>query len=466
MDAARTLFEKIWDLHLVAQPEGSAESLLYVDWNLVHEGPFYAFDGLKQEGRKVRRPLQTLAFADHYVPTLKRELGTAGIADAEARTMVEQLERNAAETRIVHFGLAHPQQGIMHVVGPELGFAQPGLIISGADSHTSTYGAFGALGFGVGASQVQHILATQTVWYRKPKSMRIRADGALRPGVSAKDLVLAIIGQIGIGGAQGHVIEYAGGAVAGLSMEGRMTLCNMSIEAGARAGMVAPDETTYAYLRGRERAPQGAQWDAALALWRSLPSDADAKFDREVTFDASRLEPMATWGTAQDEVAPLSGRIPDPASIADPERRARSEAALAYMQLRPGTALRDVKVDRVFIGSCTNARIEDLREAAKVAAGRKAKVPAIVVPGSMGVKRAAEAEGLHEVFLAAGFEWRAPGCSMCTGSNGDRVPAGERCASTSNRNFEGRQGRGSRTHLVSPASAAAAAITGTLGGGA
>jgi 3-isopropylmalate/(R)-2-methylmalate dehydratase large subunit len=464
MAAPRTLFEKIWDLHLVAQPEGSAESLLYVDWNLVHEGPFYAFDGLKQEGRAVRRPKQTLAFADHYVPTLKRELGTAGIADAEARVMVEQLERNAAATQIVHFGISHPQQGIMHVVGPELGFAQPGLIISGADSHTSTYGAFGALGYGVGASQVQHILATQTVWYKKPKTMRIAAEGALRPGVSGKDLVLAIIGQIGIGGAAGHVIEYAGSAIAALSMEGRMTMCNMSIEAGARSGMIAPDQTTYAYLRGRERSPRGKAWDEALAFWKSLPSDPGAKFDREVAIDAAALEPMATWGTAQDEVAPLSGRVPDPKSIADPERRARAEAALAYMQLAPGTAMRDVRVDRVFIGSCTNARIEDLRDAARVVKGRKASIPAIVVPGSMGVKNAAEAEGLHEVFLAAGFEWRAPGCSMCTGSNGDRVPAGERCASTSNRNFEGRQGRGSRTHLVSPATAAAVALSGRLAG--
>ncbi len=462
--AARTLFEKIWDLHLVAQPQGSAESLLYVDWNLVHEGPFYAFDGLKQDGRPVRRPRQTLAFADHYVPTLKRELGTAGIADAEARVMVEQLERNAAATNIVHFGIAHPQQGIMHVVGPELGFAQPGLLISGADSHTSTYGAFGALGFGVGASQVQHILATQTVWYKKPRNMRVTVDGALPAKVTAKDLILAIIGEIGIGGAAGHVIEYAGSAIASLSMEGRMTLCNMSIEAGARAGMVAPDRTTYDYLRGREHAPKGKHWDAALALWQSLPTDPGAKFDREVSLDAAALEPMATWGTAQDEVAPLSGRVPDPQSFADPERRARSEAALSYMDLKPGTRLKDVKVDRVFIGSCTNARIEDLREAALVVKGRKARVPAIVVPGSMGVKRAAEAEGLHEVFLAAGFEWRAPGCSMCTGSNGDRVPAGERCASTSNRNFEGRQGRGSRTHLVSPATAAAVAISGTLAG--
>src|SRR4051812_40918815 len=352
--ASRTLFEKIWDLHLVAQPQGSAESLLYVDWNLVHEGPFYAFDGLKQDGRPVRRPKQTLAFADHYVPTLKRELGTAGIADAEARVMVEQLERNAAATNIVHFGISHPQQGIMHVVGPELGFAQPGLLISGADSHTSTYGAFGALGFGVGASQVQHILATQTVWYKKPRNMRIAVDGALPTGVTAKDLILAIIGEIGIGGAAGHVIEYAGSAIAGLSMEGRMTLCNMSIEAGARAGMVAPDRTTYDYLRGREHAPKGKQWDAALAVWQSLPTDAGAKFDREVSLDGAALEPMATWGTAQDEVAPLSGRVPDPKSFADPERRARSEAALSYMNLKPGTPLKDVKVDRVFIGSCTN----------------------------------------------------------------------------------------------------------------
>jgi 3-isopropylmalate/(R)-2-methylmalate dehydratase large subunit len=462
MPSARTLFQKIWDLHVIAQPDPAGESLLYVDWNLVHEGPFYAFDGLRQEKRPVRKPLQTLAFADHYVPTTDRSQGTQGIADPEVRTMIEQLEGNASRTEIVHFGMAHPQQGIMHVVGPELGVAQPGLLISGADSHTSTYGAFGVLGFGVGASQVKHILATQTVWYRKPKVMRITVDGTLPAAVTPKDLILAIIAKIGIDGAAGHVIEYAGSTLRALSMEGRMTVCNMSIEAGARAGMIGPDATTYAYLQGRERAPRGAAWDQALHFWKSLSTDAGAVFDREVSFDASGLEPMVTWGTNQDEAVPVSASVPDPESFSDPERRKRSATALAYMQLTPGTPIRDIRIDRVFIGSCTNARIEDLREAASVAKGRKTVVPAIVVPGSMSVKRAAEAEGLHEVFLSAGFEWREPGCSMCTGSNGDKVPAGERCASTSNRNFEGRQGRGSRTHLVSPAMAAAAAVTARL----
>ena len=462
MPHVNTLFGKIWDLHLIAQPEPEGEALLYVDWNLVHEGPFYAFDGLRQDKRAVRRPLQTLAFADHYVPTTRRALGSAGVADPEARTMIEQLAGNAERTQIVHYGLLHPQQGIMHVVGPELGLAQPGMLISGADSHTSTYGAFGALGYGVGASQVKHILATQTVWYRRPKVMRINVNGSLAVGVTAKDLILAIIEKIGIGGATGHVIEFAGSAIRALSMEARMTICNMSLESGARAGMIAPDETTFAYLRACQHAPKGAAWDAALAFWKSLPSDADAQFDAEVALDASALEPLVTWGTNQDEAVPVSGRVPDPAVFADPERRQRGEVALAYMRLAPGTAVRDIAVDRVFIGSCTNGRIEDLRAAAGVARGRKAAVPTIVVPGSMSVKRAAEAEGLDRIFLDAGFEWRDPGCSMCTGSNGDKVPPGERCASTSNRNFVGRQGRDSRTHLVSPAMAAAAAVTGRL----
>jgi 3-isopropylmalate/(R)-2-methylmalate dehydratase large subunit len=457
----KTLFAKICECHTVLQRD-DGEALLYVDYNVVHEGPFYAFDGLRQQGRKVRRPLQTLAFADHYVPTTDRHLGTRGIADPEARTMVEQLETNARDTGIVHFGIAHPQQGIMHVVAPELGLIQPGMVVTGSDSHTSTNGAFGAFAYGVGASQVQHILATQTVWYRKPKVMRISVFGALHAGISAKDVSLAIIARIGVGGGAGHVIEYAGSAIRGLSMEGRMTLCNMSIEAGARTGMVAPDDKTYEYLRGREGAPRGGEWDQAIRYWRTLVSDADATFDHELHLSAEEIEPMVTWGTYQDEACAVSGRIPDPASYADPARQSRAEKALAYMQLKPGTPIADIRIDRVFIGSCTNARIEDLRAAAAVAKGHKAAVPTTVVAGSMSVKRAAEAEGLHEVFLSAGFEWREPGCSMCTGSNGDRVPAGERCASTSNRNFEGRQGRGSLTHLVSPAMAAAAAITGRL----
>ena len=459
---ARTLFDKIWDLHLIAQPAPKGEALLYVDWNLVHEGPFYAFDGLKQSGRKLRRPLQTLAFADHYVPTTQRELGSAGASDSEARNMIDQLEANAKRTQIVHWGINHNQQGIMHVVGPELGLAQPGMLISGADSHTTTYGAFGALGYGVGASQVEHILATQTVWYLRPKQMRINVTGHLPIGVTAKDLILAIIAKIGIGGGAGHVIEFAGNTISALSMEARMTLCNMSLESGARAGMIAPDDTTFSYLHATQYAPKGPAWDKALQFWKTLPTDDDARNDIEHSIDASELEPMVTWGTNQDEAVPVSGRVPDPANFSDPKRRVRGEAALQYMQLKPGMAIQDIKIDRVLIGSCTNGRIEDLREAAQVAKGRKAVVPTLVVPGSMSVKRAAEAEGLDKLFIEAGFEWRSPGCSMCTGSNGDKVPAGERCASTSNRNFVGRQGPGSRTHLVSPAMAATAAISGHL----
>ena len=459
---ARTLFDKIWDLHLIAQPAPKGEALLYVDWNLVHEGPFYAFDGLKQSGRKLRRPFQTLAFADHYVPTTQRELGSAGASDSEARNMIDQLEANAKRTQIVHWGINHNQQGIMHVVGPELGLAQPGMLISGADSHTTTYGAFGALGYGVGASHVEHILATQTVWYLRPKQMRINVTGHLPIGVTAKDLILAIIAKIGIGGGAGHVIEFAGSTISALSMEARMTLCNMSLESGARAGMIAPDDTTFSYLHATQYAPKGPAWDKALQFWKTLPTDDDARNDIEHSIDASELEPMVTWGTNQDEAVPVSGRVPDPANFSDPKRRVRGEAALQYMQLKPGMAIQDIKIDRVFIGSCTNGRIEDLREAAQVAKGRKAVVPTLVVPGSMSVKRAAEAEGLDKLFIEAGFEWRSPGCSMCTGSNGDKVPAGERCASTSNRNFVGRQGPGSRTHLVSPAMAATAAISGHL----
>jgi len=459
---ARTLFDKIWDLHLIAQPAPKGEALLYVDWNLVHEGPFYAFDGLKQSGRKLRRPLQTLAFADHYVPTTQRELGSAGASDSEARNMIDQLEANAKRTQIVHWGINHNQQGIMHVVGPELGLAQPGMLISGADSHTTTYGAFGALGYGVGASQVEHILATQTVWYLRPKQMRINVTGHLPIGVTAKDLILAIIAKIGIGGGAGHVIEFAGSTISALSMEARMTLCNMSLESGARAGMIAPDDTTFSYLHATQYAPKGPAWDKALQFWKTLPTDDDARNDIEHSIDASELEPMVTWGTNQDEAVPVSGLVPDPATFSDPKRRVRGEAALQYMQLKPGMAIQDIKIDRVFIGSCTNGRIEDLRQAAHVAKGRKAVVPTLVVPGSMSVKRAAEAEGLDKLFIEAGFEWRSPGCSMCTGSNGDKVPAGERCASTSNRNFVGRQGPGSRTHLVSPAMAATAAISGHL----
>ena len=461
MAAGRTLLRKILDLHTIVERE-DGERLLYVDYNVVHEGPFYAFDALAREQRAVLRPAQTLGFADHYVPTTGRERGIAGIADAEARAMVERLEDNAKRTGIVHFGLSSPQQGIMHVVAPELGVAQPGMVIVGSDSHTCTNGAFGALAFGIGASQVKHVLATQTLWVKLPRAMRVTIDGALGPGVSAKDLVLAVIAHIGMAGGRGSAIEYAGSAVRALTMEARMTLCNMTIEAGARAGLVAPDDKTYAYLAGRPYAPAGAAWTEALAFWQALPSEADAVFDSEIRIDGSAVQPMVTWGTSQDEACAVSGHVPDPRAIGDPARRARAEHALDYMGLRPGMRVSDITIDRVFIGSCTNARLEDLREAARVARGRTARVPAIVVPGSMAVKRAAEAEGLHEIFRRAGFEWRDPGCSMCTGANGDLVPAGERCASTSNRNMEGRQGKGSRTHLMSPAMAAAAAVAGRL----
>ncbi|MCC6531188.1 MAG: 3-isopropylmalate dehydratase large subunit [Burkholderiales bacterium] len=458
---ARTLLKKVVDLHAVARND-DGDLLLYVDYNVVHEGPFYAFDGLAREGREVARPAQTVACADHYVPTTGRDKGTAGIKDAEARDMVERLRQNAERTRIVHFGIDHPQQGIMHVVVPEQGMAHPGMVIVGSDSHTCTNGAFGAFAFGVGASQVKHVLATQTLWVKVPRAMRIDVQGELAPGVSAKDLALAIIARIGMAGGAGAALEYCGSAVRALSMEARMTLCNLTVEAGARSGMVAPDEKTFEYLRELPYAPRGADWEAARSFWQTLPSDPGAVFDSEVSIDGSRLGPMVTWGTSQDEACEVGSRIPEPALIDDPGRRARAERALAYMGIAPGTPLTDIAIDRVFIGSCTNARLDDLRAAARVAAGRKVRIPAIVVPGSRTVKRQAEAEGLHEVLLSAGFEWRDAGCSMCTGSNGDLVPSGERCASTSNRNMEGRQGKGSRTHLMSPAMAAAAAISGRI----
>jgi len=461
MTTARTMLQKIVDLHAVTQ-RGEDETLLYVDYNVVHEGPFYAFDGLVREQRQVLRPAQTIACADHYVPTVGRERGTAGIADPEARAMVERLQKNAERTGIVHFGISHPQQGIMHVVVPEMGMAQPGMVIVGSDSHTCTNGAFGALAFGIGASQVKHVLATQTIWFRRPRMLRVTIDGKLGRGVSAKDLALAIIARLSIAGGNRSAIEYTGAAIRALEMDGRMTLCNLTIEMGARAGMVAPDDKTIAYLKGLPYAPQAADFARATSFWQTLASDADAKFDAEIRMDGAAIEPMVTWGTCQDEACGVNAEVPDPRAFEDAGRRARAEHALAYMQLKPGTPVKDIPIHRVFIGSCTNARLSDIREAARVAKGKKVRIPAIVVPGSMTVKRAAEAEGLHEVLLAAGFEWRDAGCSMCTGSNGDLVPAGERCASTSNRNVEGRQGKGSRTHLVSPAMAAAAAITGRI----
>ncbi len=457
----RTLFEKIWDNHVVArQPDGTC--LLYVDRHLVHEvtSP-QAFEGLRVAGRKVRRPDLTLAVPDHNVPTTDRRLG---IADPISRLQVETLEQNCREFGIRLFGMDDIRQGIVHVIGPEQGFTLPGTVIVCGDSHTSTHGAFGALAFGIGTSEVEHVLATQTILQKKPKTMRIWVEGELHEGCTAKDVILAIIGTIGTAGGTGHVIEYAGPVIQALSMEGRMTICNMSIEAGARAGLIAPDEKTFAYLKGRPMAPKGAAWEAAVTYWRTLPSDPDASFDREVRIDAATIEPQVTWGTSPQDVVPISGRVPDPKDAPTPERRAAMERALAYMGLEPGTPMEEIRIDKVFIGSCTNARIEDLRLVAKIVKGKKVAphVQAIIVPGSGLVKHQAEEEGLDVIFKEAGFEWREAGCSMCLGMNPDRLNPGERCASTSNRNFEGRQGKGGRTHLVSPAMAAAAAITGKL----
>ena len=458
---ARTLFEKIWDSHLVDEAaDGTAT--LYVDRHLVHEvtSP-QAFEGLRMAGRAVRRPDATLAVADHNVPTTAR---AEGIRDPESRLQVETLEANCAEFGVPYFAMDDVRQGIVHIVGPEQGMTQPGMTIVCGDSHTSTHGAFGALAFGIGTSEVEHVLATQTLVQQRPNSMRVTIDGALRPGVVAKDVILAVIGAIGTAGGTGHVIEYAGSVIRGLSMEERMTVCNMSIEAGARAGLIAPDDVTFDYLRGRPLAPGEADFDRAVELWRALPSDPGAAYDREVTLDAADIPPLVTWGTSPEDVVAIDGVVPDPAAARDAGKRAAMERSLAYMDLVPGTPMTDVAVDRVFIGSCTNGRIGDLRAAAAIARGRKvaAGVSAMVVPGSGLVKRQAEEEGLDQVFLDAGFEWREPGCSMCLAMNADRLEPGERCASTSNRNFEGRQGRGGRTHLMGPAMAAAAAITGRL----
>jgi len=458
MTRARTLFDKIWDAHLVAEPAGRSP-ILYIDLHLVHEvtSP-QAFDGLRAAGRKVRQPLRTVATVDHNVPTEPR--GTP-ITDLIAAAQIAALQRNCKEFGIRLFDIDSDEQGIVHVIGPELGLTQPGMTIVCGDSHTSTHGAFGALAFGIGTSEVEHVLATQCLAQQKPKTMKIDVHGHLAEGVTAKDLALGIIGQIGTDGATGHVIEYAGPAVRALSMEGRMTLCNMSIEAGARAGMVAPDETTIAYVNDRRFAPRDAEWEAAVAHWQSLPTDEGATFDRVVEIDAAQLCPFVTWGTNPGMVAPVTGRVPDIKGFQDGDRRA-AELALQYMGLEPGRRIEDIEVDRVFIGSCTNSRLEDLRAAARVAKGHRVspKVRAMVVPGSQAVKRAAEHEGLNKIFLSAGFEWRESGCSMCLGMNPDILQPGERCASTSNRNFEGRQGRGGRTHLVSPMMAAAAAIAG------
>jgi 3-isopropylmalate/(R)-2-methylmalate dehydratase large subunit len=458
--AAKTMFDKIWSRHVIAEEEG--EVLLYVDRAYIHEGSSHAFAQLDKRNRMVARPEQVFAHADHYVPTTGREKGVEGIAIPEIRNMVKLLQANTAKHGVTLFGIDDPRQGILHIVPPEQGITQPGLLIVGADSHTSTHGAFGSLAFGAGASDVMHVLATQQLWQRKPAALRVTVNGKLGFGVSAKDVILAIIAKIGVFGGAGHVIEYAGSAITGLTMEGRMTLCNMSIEAGARAGMVAPDDTTYAYVEGRPYAPRKAEWAAAVAAWKSLPTDAGAKFDKDMTLDGPAIAPMVTWGTNPEMAGPVTGNVPDVKAVGDDNRRAEYEAALDYMGLRSGMPIQDIQVDRVFIGSCTNARIEDMRAAAEVARLGRAKIPAWVVPGSGTVKAQAEKEGLDKVFIAAGFEWRDPGCSLCTAINGDQLKPGERCASTSNRNFRGRQGIGGRTHLVSPAMAAAAALKGRL----
>jgi 3-isopropylmalate/(R)-2-methylmalate dehydratase large subunit len=453
----RTLFDKVWESHLVPRADGLPE-LLYVDLHLVHEvtSP-QAFEGLRTAGRKVRRPDLTIATMDHNVVT-----GDDTPMDELSKQQLGALATNCEEFGVPLYATGSGREGIVHVIGPELGLTQPGMTIVCGDSHTSTHGAFGALAFGIGTSEVEHVLATQTLQQNKPRSLRINFVGELPENVTAKDIVLAAIGQLGVDGGVGHVIEYAGPVIEQLSMEGRLTICNMSIEAGARAGMIAPDETTFAYLEGRPGAPSGADWDAALEWWRDLPSDPDAVFDRELEIDVSELGSQVTWGTNPGMVVPIDGNVPDPADMDDADERAAAERALAYMALEPGTPIRDIEVGRVFIGSCTNSRIEDLRAAAAVVRGHHVhpSVRAMVVPGSAQVKQQAEAEGLDRIFVDAGFEWRRAGCSMCLGMNPDVLAPGERCASTSNRNFEGRQGAGGRTHLVSPAVAAATAIAG------
>ncbi len=458
--APRTLVDKIWTRHVVVQD--GAEVLLYVDRAFIHEGASHAFDKLEEEGRSVARPRQVFAFTDHYVPTIGRDRGLSGIANADIRNMIVRLHANADKHGIRLFGIDDPHQGILHIVPPEQGITQPGLMICGADSHTATHGAFGCIAFGIGASEMMHVMATQAIWQRPQKSMRITIDGELGFGVAPKDVILAIVALIGVDGGTGHIIEYAGSTLRRMSMEGRMTICNMSIEAGARAGMVAPDETTFEYLHGRAYAPKASGWDAALAFWKTLPSDEGARYDREVALSAPEIAPMVTWGTNPAQGAPVTGVVPDPRDVADAIAAQEVASAIEYQGLAPGMALGDIRVDRVFIGSCTNSRIEDLRAAAEVAKLGKAVVSAWVVPGSQHVKRQAEQEGLDAVFRNSGFEWREPGCSLCTAINGDQLRPGERCASTSNRNFKGRQGPGGRTHLMSPAMAAAAALKGRL----
>lgn len=458
----RTLAEKVWDDHLVVKGENGEPDLIYIDLHLVHEvtSP-QAFDGLRAEGRPLRRLDLTIATEDHNTPTWDID---KPIADLTSRTQIDTLRRNAAEFGVRLHSLGDAEQGIVHVVGPQLGLTMPGITVVCGDSHTSTHGAFGAMAFGIGTSEVEHVMATQTLPLKPFKTMAVNVEGTLRPGVTAKDIILAVIAQIGTGGGQGYVLEYRGSAIRALSMEGRMTICNMSIEAGARAGMVAPDDTTFAYLEGRPHAPKGQDWDDAVAYWRTLPTDEGAVFDAEVFIDADELEPFVTWGTNPGQGSSLSASVPDPSEIADPNERAAAERALEYMALTPGTPLKEVPVDAVFMGSCTNSRIEDLRAFASIIEGRKKAdgVRVMVVPGSARVRLEAEAEGLDRIIKDFGAEWRFAGCSMCLGMNPDQLAPGERCASTSNRNFEGRQGKGGRTHLVSPLVAAATAIRGTL----
>ena len=458
---SRTLFDKIWDYHLINTQEDGA-SLIYIDRHLVHEvtSP-QAFEGLRISGRTVNSPNRTLAVADHNVPTTDRALG---IDEEESRIQVEALDQNVKDFGIPYFNMMDERQGIVHVIGPEQGFTQPGMTIVCGDSHTATHGAFGALAFGIGTSEVEHVLATQTLIQKPAQNMLINIEGELQTGVSAKDLVLAIIGKIGTAGGTGHVIEYSGEAIKKLSMEGRMTVCNMSIEAGARAGMIAPDQVTFDYLADKPMSPKGSDWDLAMQWWKSLPSDDNAFYDKKVTIDASKIKPTVTWGTSPEDVVSIDGYIPDPSKINDDDIRQKIERSLEYMGLKGGQKISDVEINTVFIGSCTNSRIEDLRSAAEVIKGKKVKegIRAMIVPGSGLVKTQAEEEGLNVMFTEAGFEWREPGCSMCLAMNEDKLQPGERCASTSNRNFEGRQGKGGRTHLVSPEIAAASAITGKL----
>jgi 3-isopropylmalate/(R)-2-methylmalate dehydratase large subunit len=464
----KTLYDKIWDGHLVGPPkqEGQdGESIFYIDLHLIHEVTTpQAFAGLRAAKRTVRRPDRTLAVADHNVPTEGQALGVAAVADAEARLQLQTLERNVKDYGIEFFPMGDIRNGIVHVVGPEQGRTQPGMTIVCGDSHTSTHGAFGALAQGIGTSEVEHVLATQTLRQKKSKNLRVTIEGEPIPGVGAKDYALAVIREIGTAGGAGYVIEYAGQAIRALSMEGRMTLCNLTIEAGARAGLIAPDETTFDYLRGRPATPKGAAWEMALPYWKSFFSDPDAHFDREVTLDAAGVAPLVTWGTSPEDVIAVTDTVPDPASFETPDKRASAERALEYMGLSPGQPISEARIDVVFIGSCTNSRIEDLRAAAKIVEGRTVAdhVRAMVVPGSGLVRAQAEEEGLDAIFLAAGFEWREPGCSMCLAMNPDKVGPGQRCASTSNRNFEGRQGRAGRTHLMSPVMAAAAAVAGHI----